>query len=47
MRMGERYRDGEGVDKDLAKARQYLKRAADAGEQTAADELSRLSPSAP
>ncbi len=47
MRMGERYRDGEGVDKDLAKARQYLKRAADGGEQTAADELSRLGSSAP
>lgn len=44
MRMGERYRDGEGVEKDLAQARAYLQRAADAGSVTAGDELSKLSP---
>lgn len=42
MRMGERYRDGEGVPKDLAKARDYLSKAVTAGEPSAADELSRL-----
>ena len=42
LRMGERYRDGNGVPKDLAKARDYLSRAAAAGEPSAADELSRL-----
>ena len=42
MRMGERYRDGDGVEKDLAKAKEYLQRAADAGSTTAADELSKL-----
>jgi len=42
LRMGERYRDGEGVPKDLAKARDYLSKAAAAGEPSAADELSRL-----
>lgn len=42
MRMGERYRDGDGVDKDLAKAKDYLQKAADAGSPTAADELSKL-----
>ena len=42
MRMGERYRDGEGVEKDLAKAKIYLTKAAAAGSQTAANELSKL-----
>jgi hypothetical protein len=42
LRMGERYRDGEGVDKDLAKARNYLQKAADAGSLTASNELSAL-----
>ena len=42
MRMGERYRDGEGVEKDLDKARTYLKKAADAGSPTAAEELQHL-----
>jgi hypothetical protein len=42
MRMGERYRDGDGVEKDLAKANEYLQKAADAGSTTAAEELSRL-----
>ena len=42
LRMGERYRDGDGVPKDLAKAREYLSKAAAAGEPSAADELSKL-----
>jgi len=42
MRMGERYRDGDGVPKDLFKARDYLTKAAAAGSPTAADELSKL-----
>jgi hypothetical protein len=42
LRMGERYRDGDGVEKDLAKAKDYLQRAAAAGSPTAADELKRL-----
>lgn len=42
MRMGERYRDGEDVQKDLVKAKAYLAKAAAAGETTAADELSKL-----
>ena len=42
MRMGERYRDGEGVEKDLAKAKYYLTKAAAAGSETAANELSKL-----
>ena len=44
LRMGERYRDGNGVEKDLAKAKDYLTKAAAAGSQTAADELSKLNP---
>jgi TPR repeat protein len=40
--MGERYRDGDGVPKDLAKAKDYLTRAAAAGSPTAADELKAL-----
>ena len=44
LRLGECYRDGElGVEKDLAKAKFYLIRAADAGSTTAANELSKLS----
>jgi len=42
LRMGEAYRDGKGVPKDLAKARDYLTKAAAAGSPTAADELKRL-----
>ena len=42
LRMGERYRDGDGVEKDLAKAKDYLTKAAAAGSPTAADELSKL-----
>jgi hypothetical protein len=42
LRMGERYRDGDGVPKDLAKARVYLTKAVAAGSTTAAAELSKL-----
>ena len=42
FRMGERYRDGDGVPKDLAKARDYFTKAVAAGSPSAADELSRL-----
>jgi len=42
LRMGERYRDGDGVEKNSARAKDYLQRAADAGSPTAADELKRL-----
>ena len=42
LRMGERYRDGEGVPKDLAKAKDYLTKAAAAGSPSAADELKNL-----
>jgi hypothetical protein len=42
MRMGERYRDGDGVKKDLAQARIYLQKAADAGSDTAKTELDKL-----
>jgi hypothetical protein len=42
LRMGERYRDGDGVETNLAKAKEYLQKAAAAGSPTAAEELSRL-----
>jgi len=42
LRMGERYRDGDGVPKDLNKAREYLTKATAAGSPDAADELSKL-----
>jgi hypothetical protein len=42
LRMGERYRDGDGVNRDLKKAREYLTKAANAGSATGADELSKL-----
>jgi hypothetical protein len=42
LRMGERYRDGDGVPKDLNKARDYLTKTTAAGSPTAADELSKL-----
>ena len=42
LRMGERYRDGDGVPKDLAKAKDYLTKAAAAGSPSATDELSKL-----
>jgi TPR repeat protein len=42
LRMGERYLTGDGVAKDIFKARDYLQRAADHGSKTAAEELIRL-----
>jgi hypothetical protein len=42
FRMGERYRDGEGVPKDFTKARDYLTKAAAAGSPTAEDDLKKL-----
>jgi predicted Fe-S protein YdhL (DUF1289 family) len=42
LRMGELYRDGNGVPQDLNKAREYLTKAANAGSPGAADELSKL-----
>jgi hypothetical protein len=42
LRMGERYRDGEGVAKDLPKAREYLAQAAAAGNSQAGRELASL-----
>jgi TPR repeat protein len=45
LRMGERYRDGDGVPKDLDKAREFFGKAAAAGEPTAEDELSKLNQS--
>ena len=42
LRMGERCRDGDGVPKDLLKAREYLTKAAAAGSSTAADELKQI-----
>lgn len=42
LRMGERYRDGDGVPKDLAKARQYFTKAVAAGAPDADKALSKL-----
>ena len=42
LRMGERYRDGEGVPKDLTKARDYLTKAAAAGSPSADTDLKNL-----
>jgi TPR repeat protein len=42
LRMGERYQAGDGVAKDIFKARDFLQRAAEQGSQTATDELNRL-----
>ena len=42
LRMGERYRDGDDVPKDLAKARDYFTKAVAAGDPSAAAELSKL-----
>lgn len=47
LRMGERYRDGDGVPKDLTKARDYLSKAAAAGSPTAAEELEKLNQAFP
>jgi TPR repeat protein len=40
--MGERYRDGDGVEKDLAKAKDYFEKAEAAGSPDATNELSKL-----
>jgi TPR repeat protein len=47
LRMGERYRDGDGVETNLDKARDYFTRAAAAGDLTASNELVALPPIAP
>ena len=47
LRMGERYRDGDGVPKDTNKAREYFVKAVDAGSPTAADALARLNRASP
>lgn len=42
LRMGERYRDGSGVETNTAKAREYLTKSAAMGNQTAKEELLKL-----
>jgi hypothetical protein len=42
LRMAERYRDGDGVEKDLTKAKEYFNKAIAAGSTTAAEELKKL-----
>ena len=42
LRMGERYRDGDGVAKDLPKAREYFTKAVAAGSPSAQEELDQL-----
>jgi|GEM_PF-1100464 len=42
LRMGERYRDGDGVPKDFTKARDYLTKAAAAGSPSAEADLKNL-----
>lgn len=42
LRMGERYRDGDGVEKDLVKAQEFLTKASAAGSSTATDALQKL-----
>jgi len=42
LRMGEHYRDGDGVEKNLAKARDYFSKAAEAGSPSASEALKRL-----
>jgi TPR repeat protein len=42
LRMGERYRDGDGVEKDLSKAQEYLMKAANAGSSDATNALVKL-----
>jgi len=46
LRMGERYRDGDDVPKDLDKARDYFTKAVAAGSPSAADELSKMNQNA-
>jgi len=43
-RMGLHYRDGDGVPKDLDKAREWLQKSADQGDTDAATELAKLFP---
>jgi len=45
FRMGERFRDGLSVEKDLNKAREYFEKAAAAGSPSAADALAKMSQS--
>ncbi len=47
FRMGEHYRDGDGVPRDLDKARDYFTKAIAAGSATAADALSKLNQTSP
>jgi uncharacterized protein len=42
LRMGERYRDGDGVEKDLFKAREFLTAAANQGSVGASNALQKL-----
>lgn len=42
LRMAERYRDGDGVEKDLTKAKEYFNKAIAVGSTTAAEELKKL-----
>ena len=42
LRMGERYRDGDGVVRDLPTARAYLAKAAAAGSPSAQSALDKL-----
>jgi hypothetical protein len=42
LRMGERYRDGDGVAKDLRAAREWFAKAAAQGDKVAAKELAQL-----
>jgi hypothetical protein len=44
LRMGERYRDGDGVQKDLVKSHDLLLKSAAQGDQTAAIALEKLPP---
>jgi TPR repeat protein len=44
--MGERYLDGEGVPKDLDKAREYLTKAAQAGSAEAGAKLKEVNAAA-
>lgn len=46
LRMGERYRDGDGVEKDSAKAEEYLTKAAKAGSPAAVRALAELNQAA-
>lgn len=43
LRMGERYRDGEGVEKDLRIAREWFAKAAAQGDKAASKALTELS----